>query len=131
MAGIVGSPRFQYYAGELQALLGNPESARAHWTRAAAGRDFRQVAFAYRAARRLGAASDTEWRPRLEAALAEADLYLFRGGHYPALATAARGLLLRALGRHAEAEEALRQVFVLPDKGLAHQLARLGLREPR
>ena len=131
MAGIVGSPRFQYYAGELQALLGNPESARAHWTRAAAGRDFRQVAFAYRAAQRLGAASDTEWRPRLEAALAEADLYLFRGGHYPALATAARGLLLRALGRHAEAEEALRQVFVLPDKGLAHQLARLGLQEPR
>ena len=59
--------------------------------RAAAGRDFRQTAFAYRAAQRLGEASEAEWRPRLEAALAEADLYLFRGGHYPAVATCARG----------------------------------------
>jgi len=129
MAAFVGAPRFQYYAGELQALLGNADAAREHWKRAAAGRDFRQAAFAYRAAQRLGAADEAEWRPRLEAALAEADLYLFRGGHYPALATAARGLLLRALGRTGEGDEALRQVFLLPDKGMPHHIARLGLEE--
>ena len=131
MAAFVGAPRFQYYCGELQALLGNDAAAREHWTRAAAGRDFRQAAFAYRAAERLGEASDTAWRPRLEAALAEADLYLFRGGHYPAVATCARGLLLRALGRTAEGNEALRQVFVLPDKGMPHHIARLALQEPQ
>jgi tetratricopeptide (TPR) repeat protein len=130
MAAFVGSPRFQYYGGELQALLGEDALARAHWTRAAAGHDFRQTAFAYRAAQRLGQAGDAEWRPRLEAALAEAELYLFRGGHYPAGATLARGMLLRALGRVAEGNEALRQVFVLPDKGMPHHIARVALQEP-
>ena len=96
-----------------------------------AGRDFRQTAFAYRAAQRLGEASDPAWRPRLEAALAEADLYLFRGGHYPAVATCARGMLLRALGRNADGDEALRQVFVLPDKGMPHHIARIALQEPQ
>ena len=39
MAAFVGAPRFQYYSGELQALLGNDAAAREHWKRAAAGRD--------------------------------------------------------------------------------------------
>jgi tetratricopeptide (TPR) repeat protein len=130
MKPFVDAPRFQYYLGELHAELGSDAAAREHWTRAAAGRDFRQAAFAHRAARKLDEAEDAEWRPRLEAALAEADLYLFRGGHYPAVATCARGMLLQALGRTREGEEALRQVFVLPDKGMAHHMARLALREP-
>jgi tetratricopeptide (TPR) repeat protein len=130
MRPFVDAPRFQFYSGELQASLGNEVAARAHWTRAAAGRDFRQAAFAYRAAQKLGQADDTEWRPRLETALAEADLYLFRGGHYPAGATCARGMLLRALGRVPEGDLALRQVFVLPDKGMPHHIARLALQEP-
>jgi hypothetical protein len=127
MAAFVNAPRFQYYCGELQALIGNDAAARVHWKRAAAGRDFRQAAFAYRSAQRLGEASDAEWRPRLQAALDEADTYLFRGGHYPALATTARGMLLRALGRAAEGDAALREVIVLPDRALAHHIARLAL----
>jgi tetratricopeptide (TPR) repeat protein len=127
MAAFVNAPRFQYYCGELQALLENETTAREHWRRASAGRDFRQAAFAYRSAQRLGQASDAEWRPRLQAALDEADTYLFRGGHYPALATAARGMLLRALGRVAEGDAALREVIVLPDRALAHHIARLAL----
>jgi tetratricopeptide (TPR) repeat protein len=130
MAAFVDAPRFQYYCGELLAQLGNDVAAREHRRRAAGGRDFRQAAFAFRAAQRLGEADDGTWRPRLEAALTEADLYLFRGGHYPAVATCARGMLLRALGRQREGEEALRQVFVLPDKGMPHHIARLVLREP-
>lgn len=130
MKAFVSAPRFQYYGGELQALLGNDAAARENWKRAAAGRDFRQAAFAYRAAQRLDEADGTQWRPRLETALAEADLYLFRGGHYPAGATCARGMLLQALGRGPEGNEALRQVFVLPDKGLPHHIARLALQEP-
>jgi hypothetical protein len=129
MKAFAGAPRFQYYCGELQALLGDDGAAREHWRRAATGRDFRQAAFAYRAAQRLGEADDGAWRPRLQAALGEADAYLFRGGHYPALATCARGMLLRALGRVAEGDEALRQVFVLPDKGMPRHVARLALEE--
>jgi hypothetical protein len=130
MKAFVGAPRFQYYCGELAAVLGDDTAAREHWRQAAAGRDFRQAAFAYRAAQRLGEANDAEWRPRLDAALAEAETYLFRGGHYPAVATCARGLLLRALGRAGEGEESLRQVFTLPDKGMPHHIARLALQEP-
>jgi len=129
LKAFVDAPRFQYYCGELQARLGNDDDAREHWRRAAAGRDFRQTAFAHRAALRLGEAGDPAWRPRLEAALAEADLYLFRGGHYPAVATCARGMLLRALGRRSEGDEVLRRVFVLPDKGMPHHIARLVLQE--
>ncbi|HEX9190309.1 MAG TPA: tetratricopeptide repeat protein, partial [Vicinamibacteria bacterium] len=129
MKAFAEAPRFQYYLGELQLLLGDDTAARGHWRRAAAGRDFRHAAFAYRSAQRLGEASEVEWRPRLEAALAEADTYLFRGGHYPAVATCARGLLLRALGRTGEGDEALRQVFTLPDKGMPHHVARLALQE--
>ncbi len=55
LAAFVDAPRFQYYCGELQALLGNDAAAREHWTRAAAGRDFRQTAFAYRAAQQAQA----------------------------------------------------------------------------
>jgi tetratricopeptide (TPR) repeat protein len=129
MKPFVDAPRFQYYLGELQAQVGDDAAAREHWKRATAGRDLRQAAFAHRAAQRLGDASESEWRPRLEAALAEADTYLFRGGHYPALATLGRGLLLRALGRTAEGDEALRLVFTLPDKGMPHHMARLALEE--
>jgi hypothetical protein len=39
-------------------------------------------------------------------------------------------MLLRALGRVPEGNEALRQVFVLPDKGMPHHIARLALQEP-
>ena len=130
MAAFVGSPRFQFYSGELQALVGDDTGRPRALEAPAGGRDFRQTAFAYRAARKLGEADDAGWRPRLETALAEADLYLFRGGHYPAGATCARGMLLRALGRVPEGNEALRQVFVLPDKGLPHHIARLALEEP-
>ncbi|HSD65452.1 MAG TPA: DUF5107 domain-containing protein, partial [Vicinamibacteria bacterium] len=130
MKAFVDAPRFQYYWGELDAQTGDDAGAREHWRKAAGGRDFRQAAFAWRAARRLGDADDDAWRARLGAALAEADLYLFRGGQYPAVATCARGMLLRALGRVPEGDEALRQVFVLPDKGIPHHMARLALQEP-
>jgi hypothetical protein len=40
-------------------------------------------------------------------------------------------MLLRALGRIAEGDEALRQVFVLPDKGMPHHIARIALQEPQ
>ncbi len=129
MKPFVDAPRFQLYAGELDRLLGDDEAARTNWRRAAGGRDFRQVAFAYRAAQKLGEAPEAEWRPRLQTALEEAQGYLFRGGHYPAVATCAEGLLLRALGRSAEGDLALRRVFVLPDKGMPHHIARLALEE--
>jgi hypothetical protein len=38
-------------------------------------------------------------------------------------------MALRALGREKEGEAALREVLVLPDKAMAHHVARLALQE--
>jgi len=102
MTAFVDAPRFQYYCGELEPCSGTmllPAGTGCGRPQAAT---FRQAAFAYRSAQRLGEASDAEWRPRLQAALHEADTYssagpLSRGRHLR------RGLLLRALGRTREA----------------------------
>jgi 23S rRNA pseudoU1915 N3-methylase RlmH len=39
-------------------------------------------------------------------------------------------MLVGALGRGPEGDEALRQVFVLPEMGLPHHIARIALQEP-
>ena len=130
MKAFVGAPRFQYYCGELQARLGNDAAAREHWRRAAAGT--RLPAGGVRVPR--GAEARRGERRRVAPAARDGARrgrhLLFRGGHYPAVATCARGMLLRALGRVPEGDEALRQVFVLPDKGMPHHIARLALQEP-
>jgi tetratricopeptide (TPR) repeat protein len=119
----------RYYLGELLAQLGRRARRRALATRD--GRP-RPAAGGVRVSRRTAVgsdeASDAEWRPRLEAALAEADTYLFRGSHYPALATLGRGLPLRAR-QDGRGRRTLRQVFTLPDKGMPHHMARLALEE--
>jgi hypothetical protein len=47
----------------------------------------------------------------------------------PGLLEYARGALLAALGRTADARESLRRVFTYPDRGLSHTLARAALKD--
>ena len=133
MAAFVGAPRFQYVLWRAAGAAGR----RRDRTRALEARGGRArlpadgVRLPGGAAARRGRPRP-EWRPRLETALAEADLYLFRGGHYPAGATCARGMLLRALGRVARREtRRCARCSCCPDKGLPHHVARLALRSHR
>jgi tetratricopeptide (TPR) repeat protein len=127
LAAFIGQARYQYYLGELESLLGDEQSARAHWQSAAAGENFRYMYFGYLAAKRLGAADERAWRERLEKALQASRDYLASGGHFPGLATYSQGLLLRALGRVKEADATLRKTLLYPDKAMAFYLTREAL----
>jgi tetratricopeptide (TPR) repeat protein len=129
MKAFVDGVRVQYVIGEILAAAGRQADARLHWERAMKGEDWPNLkpVFAALAARRLGSADDAAQRPDLEASLARCREFLARGTAFPGIATYAEGLLLRALGREAEARDRLRQVFLLPDLRLSHYLARHAL----
>ena len=129
MKAFVDGVRAQYLIGEIYSAAGRPADARVHWERATRGQDWPNVkpVFAYLAARRLGAADDAAQKRELEASLERSREFLARGTAFPGIATYAQALHLRALGREAEAQERLRQVFLLPDLRLSHFLARRAL----
>lgn len=87
------------------------------------------VALLAEATRQLGKPMTPDLRRRLESALEEAGRVLDAAAtSSPGPMELARGLLLAALGRHAESGAALRRVFLFPDRGLSHAIARDALR---
>jgi hypothetical protein len=69
-------------------------------------------------------------RERLERAIEAADSTLEAAGtSNPGLIEYARASLLALLGRRTDASEAYRRVFIYPDRGLSHALARMALRD--
>lgn len=126
MTSFVDGARVQFLIGEIENACGRTAEAREHWTRAVKGSDWANLkpVFASLAARRLGEVDDAASRKSLEESLARAEAFLEHGTAFPGIATYARGLLQRALGREAEAKESLRSVFLLPDQRLSHFLSR-------
>jgi tetratricopeptide (TPR) repeat protein len=91
-----------------------------------------QIALAFDAARALGEADGDVWHRRLIEALDAASRALEAGTtSAPGTLQLASGLLLRALGREAEAARALADVFKLPDRNLSYHLARSALSRAR
>ena len=87
-----------------------------------------QIALAYEAARMVGDADGGAWHLRLLEALDAASRSLEAGAtSAPGTLRLASGLLLRALGREAEAARALADVFKLPDRNLSYFFARSAL----
>ena len=83
--------------------------------------------FAYLASKRLASIDEAKAKQDLEVSLAGAEAFLEHGTSFPGIATYAQGLLLRALGREAEASQRFRRVFLLPDQRLSHFLSRRAL----
>ena len=129
MTAFVEGARVQYLIGEILSACGRTAEAREHWTRAVKGSDWANVkpVFASLASKRLGPVDEAAARRGLEDSLARAEATLERGTGFPGIATYAQGLLLRALGREAEAREAFLRVFLLPDQRLSHFLSRRAL----
>ena len=129
MTAFVEGSRVQYLIGEILNACGRTAEARDHWTRAVKGNDWANVkpVFAYLASKRLGPIDEAASKRSLEESLARAEATLERGTGFPAIATYAQGLLLRALGREPEARAALLRVFLLPDHRLAYFLSRRAL----
>jgi tetratricopeptide (TPR) repeat protein len=132
MQAFVDGARSQYLAGEVLAACGDAQGARAHWEKAAAAQDAYpqpQVAYAYRAALRLGSGQAAAVRPRVDEALASWANRLVVGTNFPGANACGQGLMLQALGRDAEARGKLREALLLPDKLMSHYLSRAALAE--
>jgi tetratricopeptide (TPR) repeat protein len=122
-------------AAAIDAACGRQRAARDRWTSLAGALQNQgapiSVAIGDEARRRLGRARTTAERRRLERALDDASSVLETAGtSSPGLVEYARASLLDALGRAAESQQAYRRVFVYPDRGLSHALARAARRTP-
>lgn len=131
LAPFVESARAQLLASEVFAACGNPVAARARLDRAAAAQDvypYPHLAFGWQARRKQGAAGmDPATRSRFETALAAWERRLVIGTNFPGPNAYGRGLILRALGRDAEAKERFREALLLPDQLMSHYLSREAL----
>jgi hypothetical protein len=128
---LVGAPRFEIATARIEERCGARAAARkrlAQIQRLAGGGSPVDVADAYEAAALEGPVDLASWRPALVSAEAETAALIESGAGASGLVTLARGRVLRALGREKEAVEQFRAVFLLPDRGLSHHLARETLR---
>jgi tetratricopeptide (TPR) repeat protein len=81
---------------------------------------------------RLGRPRTPQEQARMDQALAAATATLESAGtNSPGLTEYARSLLLAGLGRAEEAHASLQRVFLYPDRGLSHALARAAFRQDR
>jgi tetratricopeptide (TPR) repeat protein len=122
----LSTPRFQYYLGEIESLLGNESAARARWQeslergRSSQGLD---LVFAYLAARRLRDPQEASLRQRLLSSIEPvSEQELAATGNY------VHGFILWALGRESEARKVFANALVNPAGGLSWYLAERVLR---
>jgi tetratricopeptide (TPR) repeat protein len=119
MAPIIDSARVQYLIGSELSSCGRSPDAKRHFERAAAQTGTDEISWAYRAAVKLGTASQPEWNRKLEQALAHAETVP------DSSVTAYRlGCIELALGRREASEEKFEQALLLPDRLMAHHLTR-------
>jgi Flp pilus assembly protein TadD len=128
---LLGAPRFEIATARIEQRCGTRAAARKRLARvqrrAPRGSPI-EVADAYEAAALVGPVDPAAWRPELELAARRAAALTESGAGSSGLLTLARGRVLRALGREQQAIDEFRAVFLLPDRGLSHHLAREALR---
>jgi tetratricopeptide (TPR) repeat protein len=128
---LLGAPRFEIATARIEQRCAARAAARTRLAavqKRAGGDSPVDVADAYEAATVKGPVDPASWRAALRSAEQGAAALLESGSSPSGLVTLARGRLLRALGRKQEANEQFRAVFLLPDRGLSHHLAREALR---
>ncbi len=133
LADVVATPTLSLQAAAIESACGRSEEARTRWERLArplsADGPPLTLALADTARQRLGRSRTAAERARLERAVENATGILESAGtSNPGVIEYARGVLLEALGKNAEARESLRRVFTYPDRSLSHALARAALK---
>jgi tetratricopeptide (TPR) repeat protein len=133
LTDVIASPTLSLQVAAVESACGRTASARARWDKLARPLESDgaplALAIADIAARRLGRTRSAAEGGRLERALDNATASLESAGtSSPGVVEYARGVLLTALGKNAEARESLRRVFTYPDRGLSHVLAREALK---
>jgi tetratricopeptide (TPR) repeat protein len=127
---LLDAPRFEIATARIELRCGASAAARTRLAlvqqRAGRGTPV-DVADAYEAATAIGPVDADAWRPTLLLAERRAAA-LIESGDAAGLVAVARGRVLRALAREQEAIEQFLAVFLLPDRGVSHHLAREALR---
>jgi hypothetical protein len=129
LADALQPPLMARQVADIDSICGRRDAARTTWQQLAKGLAGQggplTVAIAAEARERLGLPRTPEDRRRLEEALTSASRTLDTGGtSNPGSLEYARATLLAALGRTDEARQSIRRVFLYPDRGLAHVMAR-------
>jgi tetratricopeptide (TPR) repeat protein len=129
LAEALQPPLMARQVADIDSICGRRDAARTTWQQLAKGLAGQggplTVAIAAEARERLGLPRTPEDRRRLEEALTSASRTLDTGGtSNPGSLEYARATLLAALGRTDEARQSIRRVFLYPDRGLAHVMAR-------
>lgn len=119
---ILDSARTQYLIGSVLSACGRAEDGNQHFARAAAQTGIDEISWAQAAAMKLGIASNSEWDRKLEAALAHVQSAMSADS---SIAAYRIGCIERALGHREAAEGQFQQALLLPDRLMAHHLARL------
>jgi tetratricopeptide (TPR) repeat protein len=121
------SARTDYTLGEIYATCGKREQAAAHFVQAAKASGTSETLWAWAASKKLGNYDEKAWRDRLSAAASRAEKQLSSASNRQSWSLYMSGVLNVAAGNATEGNERLRKVFLFPDSGLAHHLARLAL----
>jgi hypothetical protein len=121
------SSRTNYLLGAIYAACGKSEQAAAHFVQAATASGISEVLWAWAASRKLENYDDKIWRDRLSAAASRAEKQLPSASNRQSWSLYVSGALIIAAGNATQGNELLRQVFLFPDAGLSHHLARLSL----
>jgi hypothetical protein len=121
------SSRTNYLLGEIYAGCGKREQAAAHFVQAAKASGTSDILWAWAASRKLENYDAKIWQDRLLAAASRAEKQLSNARNRQSWSLYMSGVLSVATGNTTQGNERLRQVFLFPDSGLSHYLARLAL----
>ena len=136
LGDVLGNAPLAMQVANVESACGRTDAARARWERLVRALDSESAplatALGANAGTRLRRPRTDAERLRIEQALANATATLESAGtSSPGLTEYAKALLLAELGRTDEARGALQHVFIYPDRGLSHALARTALDRTR
>jgi hypothetical protein len=121
MQPILESSRTEYLLGELEAGCGHSEEAKKHYERAAGFKGSSQVAWASKAAKKLGNYDEAKWHAELMHAVSS------HGGEPASSDSYYSAMAHLELGNKSAADADLHKAFMKPDRLLAYYLSRLAL----
>jgi len=124
----VQSARTNYLLGMAYDSCAKPEQAVKKFQLASAASAPDQMAWAWRAAKKLPGFDVTQWQERLQTSLAQAKARSDTSS-YTSWWDYTAGALAGALGRQQEADQRFQKALLLPDRMLAYHLTRMARAE--
>lgn len=123
LAPFVNSARTEYQLGKMEAACGKADESRLRFQAAAAKSGAGEIVWAWLAAKELPGFNPSEWTPRLQSAMEQANTV----AESSSFSAYTAGMLNRALGNESGAQAGFRRALLLPDGMLSYHLTRAAL----